>query len=131
VVLEATVNTLKPAESVKSAPMAIVQGPFSARLDRSAFNGRWSHVAATFDSSALRVYLDGKLVATHKLPIPGPCSEFSGLVFGGDRTGTGQNFAGRLDEIAVWSRALSDAEIRDLDHGGAPQALPTERTPAK
>jgi alkaline phosphatase D len=80
----------------------------------------------TFDSKHLRLYVDGTEVAAHALPIPGPAAEAAGLVIGGHRAGTGRNFDGLIDEVALWSRALTPAEITTLHHSGTPQALPTE-----
>lgn len=123
--LELYTNTLQPAASTTTSPTALPQGPFPTSLDRSLFTNRWAHVAVTFDSTNLKLYVDGNLVATHVLPIPGPMAEVGGLVIGGHRLGTGRNYDGKLDEIAIWSRALSAEEITTLFHGGAPEALPT------
>jgi len=124
--LELHTVTLQPAGSASTAqPTALSQGPFACELDRSLFTGRWAYVALTFDSTRLRLYVDGSEVAVHVLPIPGPAAETGGLVIGGHRTGTGRNYDGLLDEIALWSRALTPAEITSLYHAGTPQALPT------
>jgi hypothetical protein len=45
---------------------------------------------------------------------------------GGHRAGTGRNFDGLIDEVALWSRALTAEEISALHHDGSPPALPTE-----
>jgi len=74
----------------------------------------------------LKLYLDGTEVALHSLPVPGPAAETGGLVIGGHRAGTGRNFDGMIDEVALWSRALAAAEISDLHHAGTPAALPAE-----
>jgi alkaline phosphatase D len=125
--LELHTVTIQPAGSASTAqPTPLAQGPFACELDRSLFTGRWAHVAITFDSTHLRLYVDGTEVAAHVLPNPGPAAETGGLVIGGHRTGTGRNYDGLLDEIALWSRALTPAEITGLHHSGSPQALPTE-----
>ncbi len=125
--LELHTCTLQPAGAASTAaPTALAQGGFSCLLDRSLFMDRWAHVAVSFDSSRLRLYVDGAEVASHELPVPGPASETGGFVIGGHRAGTGRNFDGLLDEITLWSRALSAEEISDLHHSGNPQALPTE-----
>ena len=95
-------------------------------LDRSLFTGRWAHVVMTYDSTHQRLYVDGAEVAAHLLPQQGPASENGGLVLGGHRAGTGRNYDGRLDEVAIWSRVLAPAEITALHHGGSPEALPVE-----
>ncbi|QJE95256.1 LamG-like jellyroll fold domain-containing protein [Luteolibacter luteus] len=125
--LELFTHTLQPAgPAPTAAPTPLAQGGFSCMLDRSLFEGKWAHVALTFDSTFLRLYVNGSEVAAHELPIPGPVSETGGFVIGGHREGAGRNFDGLLDEIALWSRALSPSEITTLYHGGTPQTLPTE-----
>lgn len=128
--LELFTHTLAPAGSASTdAPTNLEQGPFSCLVDRSLFSNNWTHVALTFDSTYLRLYINSVLVATHALPVPGPAAEMEGLVIGGHRGGTGQNFDGLLDEIALWTRALTPVEIAALYHGGSPQALPVEVAP--
>jgi alkaline phosphatase D len=125
--LELHTVTLQPAGSASTAqPTVMAQGPFDCELDRSLFTSRWAHVAVTFDSATLRLYVDGANVATHALPNPGPAVETGGLIIGGHRTGTGRNYDGLIDEVALWSRKLSAEEITALYHTGTPQALPIE-----
>lgn len=125
--LELHTVTLQPAGAASTAaPTALAQGPFACELDRSLFINRWSHVVVTFDSTTLRLHVDGSEVAAHALPTPGPAAETAGLIIGGHRTGTGRNFDGKIDEVAMWSRALSPAEIVELHHSGSPQSLPTD-----
>lgn len=124
--LELYTQTLQPAVSTSTSPTPLPQGPFPCSLDRSLFTNRWAHVAVTFDSSKLKLYVDGTMVAEHVLPSPGPVTEIGGLVIGGHRAGTGRNYDGLIDEVALWSRALTAAEITELHHSGTPQALPVE-----
>jgi hypothetical protein len=70
----------------------------------------WSHLAGTFDGTALRLYVNGALAKTLSLPgslvvTPGP------LRIGGHST-IGQFFAGLIDEVRVYNRALSKSEIQ-------------------
>jgi hypothetical protein len=76
---------------------------------------QWVMVAASFDTQAntRSLYLDGNLVATDT---PGshsgnsaPLSIAYSTVFGG------RWFQGAIDEVAIYDRALTDAEIRDLE----------------
>jgi len=69
----------------------------------------WSHIAMTYDGTALRVYVNGVLVKT---------SNFTGnivtsnlpLRIGGNAI-WGEFFAGRIDDVRVYNRALSATEI--------------------
>jgi hypothetical protein len=72
--------------------------------------GRWQHVAATYDGSTARIYVDGALAAS---------STFTGNVgdsntwrigaYGSPATGF---FDGNVDDVRVYSRALSATEIQ-------------------
>ena len=108
--------TLQPAASPGAAPKQISQGPFDFLVDREQLRDRWNHVAFTFDSESLRLFLNGNLAATHALPVKGPAAEFGGVVIGGHRAGTGRNFDGWIDEVAVWLRLLDQDEIRGLSN---------------
>ncbi len=125
--LELHTVTLQPAAAASTAaPTPLAQGPFPLELDRTLFADRWAHVAFAFDSSQLTLFVNGIQVAAHALPVPGPASECAGLIIGGHREGTGRNFDGLIDEVALWSRVLSPAEIKQLHNAGNALALPTE-----
>lgn len=77
---------------------------------------KWHHLAFAREGIAGHVFLDGvHLIAMQKpdFPTGNPDTFF----FGGSCTGEG-NFEGRLDEIAVFDRALSKEEIFDLYRAG-------------
>lgn len=70
----------------------------------------WHHLAIVRSPSAVRVYLDGALeidAKTEASPDPGIDSFF----FGG-RSDNDSNWEGRLDEVAVFDRALAPEEIQ-------------------
>lgn len=83
----------------------------------------WTHVAFVFDGSLpmeqrVKLYIDGVLDTTAAEPSavipPYPASVIVGnLVNGGD------TFVGRLDEVALWTRALSSTEIAALQQGAS------------
>jgi glucose/arabinose dehydrogenase len=67
---------------------------------------RWSHLAITWDGAVSRLYVNGKHVATAPLAVKlrGP------LRIGGNPI-LGEWFRGRIDDVRVYNRALSAAEI--------------------
>ncbi|MFM8415482.1 MAG: LamG-like jellyroll fold domain-containing protein, partial [Planctomycetota bacterium] len=73
--------------------------------------GRWVHLAGTFDGHTMRLYVDGAEVATLDRPGPIHRSHFE-LVLGGFAPGHRSRFQGLLDEVRLFSRALSADEIR-------------------
>ncbi|WP_083434864.1 alkaline phosphatase D family protein [Rhodopirellula islandica] len=100
--LQLFTHTLQPATEIGAAPAAKAQGGFDALVDREALLGRWNHVVLAFDSSSLTLTLNDKQIAKHPLPVPGPASEFGGLIIGGHRVGAGRNFDGWIDEVSIW-----------------------------
>jgi alkaline phosphatase D len=128
--LQLYTRTLQPAVSPTTAPTELGQGPFDTQVDRAGLTNAWTHVAMSFNSTNLVLYVNGQPAATHALPVPGPVVESGGLVMGGHRGGTGRNFDGRMDEVAFWDRVLSGAEILALHHGGTPEALPVAEAEA-
>ncbi|MGB0774426.1 MAG: LamG-like jellyroll fold domain-containing protein [Akkermansiaceae bacterium] len=93
-------------------------------VDRTVFDN-WTHVVVTFDSTKLVLYVNGVSVFTHTLTTPAPIAESAGLVIGGHRDGTGRNFDGLIDEVAIWNRVLAPAEITTVYGAGSPAAIPT------
>lgn len=106
----------QPVGSQRS-PSTQAQGGFQCLLPRSLF-ADWMHVVVSFDSERLELYVNGELVKTHPLPISGPIAETGGLVVGGHRAGEGRNFDGMIDEVAIWNRVLTGAEVDVLYNNG-------------
>ena len=79
--------------------------------------GQWTHVAATFDGSSKRLYVNGLLVGTQTgfgpLTYDPPVVP---LTIGSDWTSGAQAylFNGFLDEVSLFNRPLSPAEIMGL-----------------
>lgn len=77
----------------------------------------WHFLAATYDGTDVRLYLDGD---------PNPVLEFQPAwpldlrdEFGmGRRPQAGQYFNGNIDDVAAWNRALSGVELRSFYLGG-------------
>jgi Concanavalin A-like lectin/glucanases superfamily/HYR domain/Immunoglobulin domain/Immunoglobulin I-set domain len=82
---------------------------------------QWSHVAATYDGAALRLYINGSLAAHTNYSagiFPGTADLGIGAIPGASAEGaSGEGslpWVGALDELSLYSRALSDAEILAL-----------------
>jgi len=75
--------------------------------------GRWTHVAATYDGRAMRLYVDGKLKG--ELPRAGAIRPSEAkLVLGSyGQSDRRHNFIGAIDEVKLYDRALSEAEIAE------------------
>ncbi|SHG36191.1 endo-beta-N-acetylglucosaminidase H [Chryseobacterium sp. OV279] len=68
----------------------------------------WYHVAATYDGSAMKIYINGVLDAT-KSQTGNVAS--NGAFNVGYLYNTSRNFNGKVDEVRVWKRALTQTEI--------------------
>ncbi|HYG73398.1 MAG TPA: LamG-like jellyroll fold domain-containing protein [Planctomycetota bacterium] len=90
---------------------------------------RWYHVAATYDGSTIRLFIDGVLNAS--VAKSGAMSDCGRGVRIGAGTGTeSMFFKGSLDDLRIYNQALSAAEISALANAGAAPAaasVPTER----
>ena len=73
--------------------------------------GRWYHIACAVNQTGYRIYVDGAMAkaGTYAASTPVLFDENHTLTLG--RNGTIEYFSGGLDEVRIWSRALSDAEI--------------------
>jgi hypothetical protein len=74
--------------------------------------GVWTHVAVTFDGTTARFYLDGTETGSGGFSF-GFDTE-SALHFGSDDPNGGNAFNGALDEVRLYDKALSAAEIKAL-----------------
>jgi PKD repeat protein len=70
---------------------------------------RWSHLAMTWDGLIARLYVDGREVARHALV--GPAEASSGPLRIGGNAIWPEWFRGRIDELRIYDRALTEAEI--------------------
>lgn len=82
--------------------------------------GEWSHVVAVWKSGELhRIYINGELGANND------AGAYAGLIdmdqpwyIGTDRLISNRYFDGLIDDVGIWTRALSEFEIRQIYMGG-------------
>ncbi len=79
----------------------------------------WSQLALTSDGTQMRLYVNGKLTGTES-SVPAKITD-GALQIGGSTT-LGQYFAGRIDEVRIYSEVLSGKEIRNSLDLSPPQA---------
>jgi hypothetical protein len=106
------------AIAVKESARGVAWGLYAPKLPLR----RWAHVALTFDGAAERTYVNGRLVATRPRSAPLAVTSYP-LRFGGHARR--QWFAGRLDEVRVYDRALTAEQIQ------ADMARAVTRTPRR
>ena len=87
----------------------------------------WSHLATTYDGANLRLYVNGVQVGTRA--IAGAMLISTGELRIGGNNVWGEYFQGRLDEIRIYNRALTPAEIQtDMNTPIGTDATPPVRT---
>ena len=88
--------------------------------------GSWQHVAFTADGSTLRIFRNGSLTSTQPYSGALASSDLGPLGIGArlNAAGTEVNpgtpgyWHGKIDDLAIWSRALNPAEISAIHQGG-------------
>ena len=90
----------------------------------SLMPGVWTHLVAVRDTLAkeLRIYINGEKVASAPDTVTGSIDRTNVLAFFGIDTGCGwvTTYGSRLDDAAVYNRALTDAEIMQRYTGVLP-----------
>jgi hypothetical protein len=100
-------------------------GTFGNYLDsgRAPVVGQWQHVAATYDGSVARFYVDG--VQTASATFTGNVGDSNTWRIGAYGTSAGGFFDGRIDNVRIYDRALSASEIA----ASMNSAIQPEQTP--
>ena len=83
----------------------------------------WHFYAATYDGTTVRTYLDGSPTATPS-SVKALTTDDSSLYIGVNAYNGGEVFVGTIDEVGLWNRQLSDAEILQLWNGGTGLTYP-------
>lgn len=78
-------------------------------------NGIWTHIAATYDGSTLRMYVGGTEKGSASPFVLGVPDD-APLRIGASGT-CGNNFPGLIDDVRIYGRALSSAEVGALAAG--------------
>ena len=71
----------------------------------------WTHLAATYDGSVLRLFVNGSQVSS--LTVGGPIRNDALPLRIGNSTYPGECLPGTIDEVRIYGRALSQSEIQN------------------
>jgi Concanavalin A-like lectin/glucanases superfamily/Chitobiase/beta-hexosaminidase C-terminal domain/Family of unknown function (DUF6298)/Putative collagen-binding domain of a collagenase len=87
----------------------------------------WTHLAATYDGSQMRLYVNGVQVAARSQS--GVVATSTGALRIGGNSVWGEYFIGWIDEVRIYNRSLSLAEIQQdmitaIGSGGTPSSPP-------
>jgi len=91
----------------------------------TAPTGGWHHTAVSVDfaDQQVRFYLDGSLVATKPTGKTGIADTGGPLVIGAYQANGSEGFNGNIDDVAIYSHRLSDAQIAQIASGVSPASL--------
>jgi hypothetical protein len=81
------------------------------------FDGKWHHMAATFNGRWHNVYIDGVKEISVEDSFIGLGSHPATI---GAYTGIQQGFTGNIDEVSVWRSAIGVKDIQNIWNNGAP-----------
>ncbi|HID56790.1 TPA: LamG domain-containing protein [Candidatus Poribacteria bacterium] len=82
----------------------------------------WYHVAVAFDGEKVRFYTNGEKIEEVPQEKPTPDTQAE-MQIGNSPVGV-RPFQGIIDEVRIWSRALSDDEILEQMKIGTKQLIP-------
>jgi len=84
----------------------------------SIVNNKWHHVAATYNGSVAKIYIDGLEVASSNIttsPVAGTEKFLIGGMYDSDDCTDATNyFSGYIDEVRVWNSGISEQQIREM-----------------
>lgn len=105
-------NAFSPS-SARPAGGGIFSGTITEAYGTSALTANsWTHLALTYDGASLRLYVNG--IQVRSVARSGNIATSSNpLQIGGDSRFYGQWFAGLIDEVRIYNRSLSAAEIQE------------------
>ncbi len=97
-------------------PMMFLLGNIdSLQVPTMPSTGEWHHWVGTYDGSTMAIYIDGVLVASK--PASGPINTTTDPLFLGaknDSSPLGDHLDGSLDDVRLYNRGLSAAEVKQL-----------------
>lgn len=107
-----------------SAGSVIATSPTTGANSAAADIGSWHHIAAVYDGSFWRLYRDGVQIASASSTVGAVPVPNIGWAIGARGNGAERYFSGQLDEVKMFSRGLTEAEILALVSNSAtsPQA---------
>ncbi len=93
--------------------------------------GSWQHVAATYNGTTIKLYVNGSLVASSTDVFTGSASTNPLWIGHSPQFPSTRNFLGAIDEVRVWNVARTDRDIQALmNRDLAGLGLPSVNSPA-
>jgi hypothetical protein len=113
------INWNHPAAAFRGAAAVRVGGVWYAASFGSLAANTWYYLAATYDGQTLNAYTNGVLITGNPAP-SGPSDADPNALTMGRHAAANQFFQGIVDNVRIYNRALSGAEIQqDMTHAWA------------
>jgi hypothetical protein len=93
---------------------------YFAQADANYVTGTWVHLIGIRQAGVITLYVNGAAQTATGTNTEVPATSASAFVVGAASSHTAQLYAGQIDEVGLWSRALTAAEIAYLAGGGRP-----------
>jgi hypothetical protein len=84
----------------------------------SANDGNWHHVVVALTATTQALYFDGVLRATATEDFPNSASSDQTTIAGFEG-----DYAGSIDEVAIWNSVLTPSQVLQIYNGGSPADL--------
>jgi subtilisin-like proprotein convertase family protein len=104
-------------DNTTSGPNQCPNGWYWAHSGFAPQSNVWYHVAGTWGATGLRIYVDGVLMGSN--PYAGPAPSWTVYNLIGRGSWPNSQIEGLIDEVSVYDRALSPAEIFSIDEAGS------------
>lgn len=90
---------------------------FSSEGTTALVAGQWHHVAATYDGANMKLYQDGQEVGSVAKTGPLDVADESIATYIGKNPGDTNSFKGLIDDVRIYSAALSPAQVAAVAAG--------------
>ena len=94
-------------------------------------DGEWHHIVVSYDgtlsgTSRAKVYLDGSALTNLGFSGPTSLATTSTNLLIGNTGNVVSHWLGKIDEVSLWTKALSSSEVTDIYNSGVPTDLTGE-----
>ena len=94
-------------------------------------DGEWHHFVLSYDgtlsgASRAKVYIDGSALTNQGFSAPTSLSTTSTNLLIGNTGNVVTHWNGEIDEVSLWTKALSSSEVTDIYNSGVPTDLTGE-----
>ena len=95
----------------ESGRLQCTAGGSSSQVEANVPANQWTHVACTYDGANRRIYVNGGLISETTGSAINTGGTTGITIAGNNPPGGGSRLVGMIDQVRLWSRALTDAEI--------------------